>query len=276
VSKENTVIVQSFPLSHAEYPQKRSGSQSACLNAGDNKDGSQSDSAELHLSRKGYLLLVMRHIVSAARLNDAERKKLLATELLYGVGGSGVYGMCLYDKWFRDGVQDVIQVSALFGESLLEKWCTIAHELGHVLAGPGTGHGPEWKAAARRLQLINPRATGAAQLDDLDPVLVEVLQSIPLPTDGAPICDEVASVRNTIRKGCSVGVGTRGGKSRGAGFGSRLRLWLCECLRPYRVRVASNDFHARCLRCGVVFRRDGSANETGNELILTNSSSQPD
>jgi hypothetical protein len=180
--------------------------------------------------------------------------------------------MCLYDKWFRDGVQDVIQVSALFGESLLEKWCTIAHELAHVLAGPGTGHGPAWKEAARKLRLINPRATGAAQSDDLDPVLIEVLQSIPLPTDGAPICDEEAGVRNKIRKGCTVGVGTHGGKSRGVGSGSRLRLWICSCPRPYRVRVASNDFYARCLRCGALFKRGGSPDEKFADLTLVKAS----
>lgn len=34
---------------------------------------------------------------------------------------------------------------------------------------------------------------------------------------------------------------------------SRLRLWVCECDKPVKVRVASNDFAARCEHCLEVF-----------------------
>jgi hypothetical protein len=151
---------------------------------GGQKDGF--DFAKLSLSRKGCLRVVMQVIACSRRLNDAERKKLLATEILYGVGDAGVYGMCLYDKWIRDGIQDVVQVSAFCGEAPLEMWITIAHELAQLLAGRGTGHDPEWKAAARKLGLLNPKASGGGCIDDLDPDLVTVLQAIPLPMDGQP------------------------------------------------------------------------------------------
>jgi hypothetical protein len=37
---------------------------------------------------------------------------------------------------------------------------------------------------------------------------------------------------------------------------SKLKLWICSCNPgPVRVRVAIPNFHARCLRCGHVFRR---------------------
>ena len=51
----------------------------------------------------------MRNIVSEGMFKRyGTQKTALVTELLYGVGGPGVYGMCLYDKMvFRDGVQDV-------------------------------------------------------------------------------------------------------------------------------------------------------------------------
>lgn len=36
-------------------------------------------------------------------------------------------------------------------------WDTILHEVAHALAGPGAGHGPEWKRIARKLG-ANPEA----------------------------------------------------------------------------------------------------------------------
>jgi hypothetical protein len=51
-------------------------------------------------------------------------------------------------------------------------------------------------------------------------------------------------------------VGVRGGKSRGAGSGSRLRLWTCDCQKPVKVRVASDNFRATCDLCGHPFRLD--------------------
>lgn len=224
------------------------------------------ESAAISLTRKGYLRIVMQVIIYGGRLNEEERKKLLSTELLYGMAGPGVYGTCLYERWFRDGVQDVIQVSAFVGETLLEKWITIAHELGHVLAGQGKGHGPEWKTAARRLGLLNPKATDVGCIDDLDADLVKVLQAIPLPTDGQPICDAPGGSRTTTVGGCKAGIGTRDGKTHGPGTG-RLRLWLCQCPRPYRVRVASDDFRARCLNCGALFKREGVAQQTTKALV---------
>src|SRR5215470_5787497 len=35
--------------------------------------------------------------------------------------------------------------------------------------------------------------------------------------------------------------------------GSRLRLYKCTCQPPVKVRVARDDFQARCLTCGAVF-----------------------
>jgi hypothetical protein len=36
---------------------------------------------------------------------------------------------------------------------------------------------------------------------------------------------------------------------------SKLKLWMCSCQpKPVRVRVAISDFHARCLKCGQLFR----------------------
>jgi len=48
----------------------------------------------------------------------------------------------------------------------------------------------------------------------------------------------------------------RGSKSRGAGSGSRLRLWICDCQKPVKVRVASDDFRATCGLCAQPFHLD--------------------
>jgi hypothetical protein len=62
----------------------------------------------MFLSHKGYLLLTKQAIIALARLNAEEAQMLAATELLFGAGDRGVYGMCLWDKWERDGLQHVI------------------------------------------------------------------------------------------------------------------------------------------------------------------------
>ena len=37
---------------------------------------------------------------------------------------------------------------------------------------------------------------------------------------------------------------------------SKLKLWICECRpNPVKVRVAIQDFRARCLKCNTIFRR---------------------
>jgi hypothetical protein len=40
---------------------------------------------------------------------------------------------------------------------------------------------------------------------------------------------------------------------KGPGSGSRLRLWICECVPPVRLRVARDDLEARCLCCHTNF-----------------------
>jgi hypothetical protein len=218
------------------------------------------------LSRKGYLLLVMFAIIELGRLNEEERKKLRSTQLLYGVGEPGVYGVCIYDKWVRDGIQDVIQISAFQGVAPHEMWVTMTHELAHVLAGDDAAHGAIWKADAKRLGLSNPKAVGAPRIEDLSPDLVAVLNGLPLPTEGDPLCDEEGSRLTPRNKGCKIGIGKRRGQTRGPGTG-RLRLWICDCARPRRVRIASDKFNARCLDCFSLFRRDGTVPATGTALI---------
>jgi hypothetical protein len=195
--------------------------------------------------------------VLAARLNEDERIKVLGTELLYGAGRPSVYGICFYNRWKREQTHDVIEISAFNEESPAQLWETVAHELAHVVAGCGVGHGPAWKAAAKRLGLRRPVASGPACIEDLDPQVMEVLGTIPVPQDGNPVTRSESVVRtvNTAGTACPLGIGTQGGTSRGPGSGSRLRLYMCECERSVKVRVASDEFRARCLVCGSAFQR---------------------
>lgn len=217
------------------------------------------------LAHESYLHLV-RHVL-VARLNAEERNKALETELFYGAGRPNAFGTCFYNRWSREQVHHVIEISAFNEESVQQLWETLAHELGHAVAGYEAGHGPEWRKAARRLGLRCPRASGPAGIEDLDPKLMNLLNQIPLPEDGSPVT-RLAPVPQVSGSTCPLGIGTHGGTSRGPGSGSRLRLYMCDCERPRtpRVRVASDDFRARCLVCGSVFERvpdktlDGSVN----------------
>ena len=195
--------------------------------------------------------------VLAARLNEPERTKVLEAEILYGAGRPSVYGICFYNRWKREQTHDVIEISAFNEESVEQLWETLAHELAHTVAGHEAGHGPEWKAAAKRLGLRRPAASGPAGIEDLDPDLIRIIRQIPVPEDGAPVVRLASVIRTSATSGsaCPLGIGTQGGTSRGPGSGSRLRLYMCECERSVRVRVASDDFRARCLVCESEFQR---------------------
>jgi hypothetical protein len=210
------------------------------------------------LAHEEYLHAVRDVLV--ARLNEAERIRVLGTELLYGAGRPSVFGTCFYNRWKREQTHDVIEISAFNEESVEQLWETVAHELAHAVAGYQAGHGPDWKAAARRLGLRRPAASGPAGIEDLDPELTKVLRRIPVPQDGRPVTSSTSVIRTGITSGstCPLGIGTQGGTSRGPGSGSRLRLYMCECERPVRVRVASDDFMARCLVCESEFQRINS------------------
>src|SRR5262249_3334491 len=131
------------------------------------------------------------------------------------------------------------------------------------------------KTVAKRLGLRRPVAAGPAGIEDLDPELTKILREIPIPQDGNPVTRPPSVVRTAVTPSptCPLGIGTQGGTSRGPGSGSRLRLYMCECERPIKVRVASDDFQARCLSCESKFqhvmipagRRRKKRPETGEE-----------
>jgi len=202
----------------------------------------------------------IRRIVSE-RLNDEESLlTLLSSKLTYGPGQPGLRGICYYDGWDDGHRCEFIEVCAYGEESGIQLVGTTIHELAHSLAGFTAGHGPDWKQVARTLGLVHAEAAGQAySIEDFDTELWERVRALPLPSDGQPSFDLHRPVEYGQRiakaRPCPLGVGTRGGTSRGRGSGSRLRLFICSCKKPVRVRVASDEFCAECLTCRACYRR---------------------
>lgn len=195
--------------------------------------------------------------LAIARLSPEEAELASKIKLAYGSGPNGTRGVTYFGSWKgqgEDGARPFVEVCAFGEQDWIQLAGTTIHELGHVLAGPGAGHSKAWHAACARLGLRCVLAAGHAyMLANFAPGLREAIEALPKPVDGLPA--NLASGIGKFMKfrPCGAGHGTRGGKSRGAGSGSRLRLWACECVPPVKVRVASDAFAAHCDHCGAAF-----------------------
>jgi hypothetical protein len=201
--------------------------------------------------------------IAVSRLNEADRRKLLAAKLVYGAGARrAARGICFYDAWQSEEDYALLEICAFGEESLVQLVGTTIHELAHCLAGVATGHGNRWKSACRALGLTRSQAAGQAYSEkDFDCDLWSHIALLATPSDGIPARKRQGQPQ---ARPCPLGIGTHGGTSRGAGSGSRLRLYMCECLdRPFRVRVARDDFRAQCLFCGTIFQRVAATEEPG-------------
>ncbi len=216
------------------------------------------DEPEAETTHEAFVQAVRSVVVD--RVSDAQtRERLLGVKLVYGGGPGDVRGLCYYQAWQNGPRHDFVEIAATGEESHVQLAGTTIHELAHALAGPGSGHGPQWKAACAVLGLRVAQAAG----QDYTPAHFDAptwarIEALPHPSDGQPT---FASGRGPAlprrSKPCPLGIGTRGGRSRGAGSGSRLRLWICGCPEgtPGRkVRVASDAWNATCNRCGTQYR----------------------
>ena len=209
--------------------------------------------------------LVIENAKDRGTITPAEADTLAHTRLLYGTGGQGIRGACYYQAWENGvGMVDVVEIGAMAQESWVQLTGTTIHELSHVLAGNTAGHDSSWKAACVRLGfIVRPAAAGQVyHLAMFSPTVrhaaFALAQSI---ADGTPKFGQtwlgLTGIWGTIRP-CSAGIGTRGGKSRGKGSGSRLRLYECGCDKPIKVRVASDTFAAHCDLCESPFVKVGA------------------
>jgi len=189
-------------------------------------------------------------------LSSADRATVDAIKLCYGAGPDGTRGVTYYARWGTAPGTAVpfVAINALHQESVVQLAGTILHELGHVLAGHAAGHGAAWAVACNRLGLRRMRAAGTCYTwAHFDPDVRDAIVRLPRPVDGTPLPLMAPAGTAFKLKPCSAGVGTRGGKSRGVGSGSRLKLWECECIPPMKVRVARPDFDATCNCCNGPF-----------------------
>ena len=188
-----------------------------------------------------------------AKLPEDDRRKLEA-QITYSMGQPGLRGVTYYGAWQNGGDEAIpfVEVCAAGEENDVQLAGTTVHELAHVLAGRGAGHSAKWKAACDRLGLRLAMAAGNVySMAQFDSSLRIAIAGLISPTDGKP----VGMVgRHRIGKGakakaCPVGIGTRGGKSRGIGSGSRLRKYICECEPVVIIRASRDDLAATCNHC---------------------------
>jgi hypothetical protein len=217
------------------------------------------------IDHETYIRKVAAHVIETA--DDQARAVLEKARIVYGAGQPGLRGVTYYDRWQMPcGAHvDLVEICALGESSPVQVAGTVIHELAHVLAGFDAGHGKGWKVACERLGLRCAKAAGmvytpAALRADIRALLVDLV-----PSDGKPNgIDLVTGLPTHPFTGkpqkprpCPLGIGTRGGKSRGKGSGSRLRKYVCGCTpKPVIVRCASDSLNATCGDCGSAFKQE--------------------
>jgi hypothetical protein len=202
----------------------------------------------------------VRDIV-VARANAQDAAKLRRIKLAYGFGQPGLRGVTIYSRWANGhGPTDpdpFVEICAAGEESIVQLAGTTIHELAHVVAGWGAGHGQEWKETCERLGLRCVKAAGTQYSWAMfEGALRDEILALGEPSDGRPM-NGFATMKIGKRQGkagpCTAGVGTRGGKSRGPGSGSRMRKYQSDCGQI--VRAATDTLNATCNCCGTLFVR---------------------
>lgn len=234
------------------------------------------------MTRERYIQAVRSAALAVAVLSTEERDHLAGLKMVYGTGyGTGARGITYHEAWTKpvNGCSHVhaapapgevpaaakgdalIEICAFAEESLVQLAGTTVHEMGHALAGVGKGHGKEWAGCCKRLGLRGMRAAGTQYVSAMFvPALREKLAAIPVPTDGRVIgWNErgagagLAGLFTRVRP-CSAGIGSRGGKSRGVGSGSRLRKYVCGCGQI--IRASTDTLEATHGPCGTAFQKE--------------------
>lgn len=211
------------------------------------------------LSHEAFIHAV-RNIV-ASRANAQDAAKLRRIKLAYGFGQPGLRGVTIYSRWANGhGPQDAdpfVEICAAGEESIVQLAGTTVHELAHVVAGWDAGHGKDWKATCERLGLRCVMAAGTRYSWAMfERGLRDAILALGEPADGRPM-NGLVTMKIGKRQGkvgpCTAGVGTRGGKSRGAGSGSRMRKYVCG--HGQIIRAATDELDCTCNVCSTPFAR---------------------
>lgn len=192
-----------------------------------------------------------------SRLDEEERIKCKA-RVTYGAGQPSLRGVTYFGRWLTQDGETIpfVEICSFGEESPVQLAGTTLHEMGHVLAGFGAGHSGEWKAACERLGLSGIKAAGTSyELDmlaeDIRSKVVALIDRLELakPSNGAQ------GFPHAKPRPCPMGIGTRGGKSRGVGSGSRLRKFVCECEPPLIIRASRDEAHCTCSICSAEYKQ---------------------
>jgi hypothetical protein len=210
----------------------------------------------------------VRDIVAAHCTDAGTRTKILAVKLTYGAA-ERTRGTTYFNQWHsnvRGGRVDFACISAWGQQSFVQLAGTTIHELAHVVAGREAGHGKDWFAACESLGLRCVKAAGTEySWANFAPPIREAIFNLGEPTDGIPTFqrdpgDETGHAGAVAALGtynlykaiaCSHGIGSRGGKSRGKGSGSRMRKYVCNCGQI--IRAATDKLVALHGPCGAQF-----------------------
>lgn len=199
------------------------------------------------------------HQLCMARVQDdkAAIAALGSIKLTFGAGQAGLRGVTYYNRWQGKGASPApfVEICAFGKEHAIQLAGTTIHELGHVLAPIGAGHGKAWHEACDKLGLRHCHAAGHEyRWADFHPDIRLSLAALPPVDEGEPVKGLDGFGFGAKLRSCPAGIGTRGGKSRGTGSGSRLRLFECACEPPIKARVSRDEFRATCDCCNSGFR----------------------
>lgn len=223
------------------------------------KDRRQNPYASGQSGHEAFIGEIAKAAISRLPPDEREKCKL---RIVYGSGGgmTGVRGVTFYGKWSNGEPEpiDLVEICAFGEESLLQIAGTTIHEIAHVLAGHGAAHGKDWKAACALLGLRCAKAAGMRYSHAaLSPAIREIVWFHEF-ADGRPATGGMVfglPIVLTKPRPCSQGIGSRGGKSRGKGSGSRQRKFVCQCEPPVIVRAARDELNATCNDCSANFER---------------------
>lgn len=213
-------------------------------------------------------------------LSSDQLASVARAKLLYGRGHYGLRGVTQFGAWVQAGTKapdELIEVCAASEESWIQLAGTTIHEVAHVASGLGNGHNKTWKESCHALGLRRVHASGTHyQLANFAPQLRMQLAALDKPADGTPAINGVAmtGLVNVKARPCAAGIGTRGGKSRGKGSGSRLRKYVCDGfitamndhpVSPFAekvphgqiIRASTDALDAKCNVCGGHFQLEG-------------------